>query len=1332
MPEKTLFQSHHAIEQNAFKSDPLLQVLVDSGRLNKDAATNLINLPNDKGLAHAIGMTPHNGRPVKEYGLGLKDALEELAATKDGQAAVLAKDSDALDRIALRVQRLSDTAQVALINGDLRTNTAIGQSIGQTRAATHAFFDDPNNYAARNAAQLKAYGQASAITRQWAGVTHTESRLVSTLQYFHTSGLPLLGGGNIDLQRHGLSTAISEAYHGGKLTLSPGGVAVVENTLGEEAARPLRVPRGQSGAASMEVLLGNASASTLVRSGGLLATGADAVLTARRSAELLEQGNATAAQSEVTHALARNVGGWAGGASTAAALGGSGFVPAALVVGDALLMSKAFDKGADLLDNRAIYNQTDKADVEWQFNGRNWQREAAFDLAQDGRRTPDEQPVVASYEKSQELGALANAKAVELALGNAPPPQNPFNLPARASDQVGLDNQNWQRNAERQTWERQVRTAASGTDEIGSYALQLASPERAQQLNQEALARIESNIATGREAIAVTYLENHAAQRARDYGVEVPAAVQAAQAKPDRVQGHDGQAYQRNEAGQWLGKEGLATGNLAAELELTNQMRQASLERAQEALAAIEALPAPTAAQMEQNELLHRYRAAGVDLNVNPQTQQAVALASQRTMEANGITGPTMQQLQRNESGQYGYDSPIAHLQRGSDGVTRVVAVTSSEDIRQALTEVQGNRPESPTLGRVPEGTAEADTSTSESSNPQQVLDIQARMQASVAAQARQEREQQDRLAQEQHAAQVREHLQQAQPEREDRAQSEQTVQAHAVLEGQRQAEQHRQSEERQVQEQQAQTSQQRELQEREERDVQQRQAQERQAEDNQQREQQDRQAQEARQVEVQEAQARQAQDHQQQVQGLAQQQAQRQESSPQPDPQPDAQDAALAQQTPRPELQQEQARQHPEAQGQQAGEHLAHTTPDPRTQAPGLGDAQSRQEQEAESALEIQAMENRDTARFQLPPSEGSETHSHPAQSTQADAVPPVLHRHVQTQQAEIEQASVRQQDVALEQGAEPVRVMATTTPATAEPLTASRFTAPTTPEREAEAEQPRPSNALLADHGAALLPAAHLAQANEQSLEDRAVSRLPAGLAEAGDLRTQSTPAQEYSAADPDGALFLEETMRSLRQLQQEIELADREDERFHQEWKEYRERGEPFPFARDGARDKEGGSIDSFSAHEQGRRSPSEAAAQAKSLPPLAQRFDGPAEVDAPHDSSNAQRKSITGDPDVDEVLYALESKNELAIEQALNRVANSAATQALIKRGNDFLEAQAQQEAQEHVATRQALGMDVSAEINTSRGPVMVMTLPEFAKGPMQSGPQGDGGGGGDGG
>ncbi|KTF36588.1 hypothetical protein LMG919_10800, partial [Xanthomonas vesicatoria] len=1307
MPRSSpIFQDHHGFEQQTLRYSRILRVLSDSDRFDIDAPENRIFMPNDKGLAQAMGVSPHSGGPIRDYQVGLLDNLRRLEQSKDGRAA-LAGDPDALDRVAVRVNHLRDTVKVGLVNGDLHTNASLGQTANDARVKTQAFFGNARGYADTYANQVDAIGKLGPVEHGWVGVTHNESRVIATLNHFNGSGQLLTRGGNLDLQRHGLSQAISDAYHGGKLTLSPNGVAVVENTLGEEAARPLRVPRGQSGAASMEVLLGNASASTLVRSGGLLATGADAVLTARRSAELLEQGNATAAQSEVTHALARNVGGWAGGASTAAALGGSGFMPAALVVGDALLMSKAFDKGADLLDNRAIYHQTDKAGVEWQFNGRNWQRDAAIELAQEGRRTSGEQPVVASYEKSQELGALANAKAVELALGKVPAPQDPFNLPAQASDQVGLDNQNWHRNPTTELWERQVKTAVSGANDRGSYEHQTASPERAQQLNQEALGRIESNIATGREAIAVAYLENHAAQRAHAYGVEVPAAVQAAQAKPGAVLGSDAQLYQRTESGQWAGKDGVASGNLAAELELTNQMRQPSLERSQEALAAIQALPAPTAAQMEHSELLHRYRAAGVDLNVNPDTQQAIELASQRTMEVNGISGPTMQQLQRNELGQYGYDSPIAHLQRGSDGVTRVVAITSSEDIRQVLSEARDHRQESATVARASEATGDGDASTSESSNPQQVLDIQARMQASVAAQARQEREQQDRVAQEQHVAQVREHLQQAQPEHEDRSQSEQAVQAQAVLEGQRQAEQQRELEERQVQERQAQTSRQRELEEREERNVQQRQAQERQA-DNQQREQQDRQAQETRQVEAQEDQARQAQ-----------QQEQRQEASQQPNAQLHATDAALVQQTPRPGLPQEDARQQSEVQNQQPGEQLAHNPPDPPKQTADLGDAQSHQTQEAARALERQALESRDAAHLQVSPSGGREPSDQPVQSAQADAVPPALHRHGQTQQGEMEQASARQQDVAREQEATPVRAMAPT----AEPLTASLSTATTTPEREAEAEQPRPSNALLADHGAPVLPPEHFAQAREQSLASSADTRLPVGSADAENQQTQSTPAQDRSAADPGGALFLEETMRSLRQLQQEIEAADREDERFHQEWKEYRDRGEPYPFVRDDTRSVDGVSLDEFPQHGQTRCSPSEAVEQTDAFPPLAQRFAGPGAGDAPNDSSQTQRKSITGDPDVDEVLYALDSKNELAIEQALDRVANSAATQALIKRGNEFLEAQAQQEAQEHVATRQALGMDVSAEVNTSRGPVMVMTLPEFAKGPMQSGPQG---------
>lgn len=701
--ESPLFQRHHAIEQQTLGRSPLLKALADAGRFDMDATANLINMPSDQALAHAMGVSPHSGGPIKEYRNGLKDFLDDLAATKDGRAA-LELDPDAQDRIAAKIYRLSDTAQVAIINGDLRTNRGLGQSIEQARDQTRAFFRDPSAYDSQHYAQVETHVRASANARNWGLVTHNELRVLATLQHVQGSGQKLLGGRDVDLQRYGLSQSISDAYHGGRLSISPRGVLAVENTLGEEAARSLRVPRGQQGAASLDLLMGEASARTLVRSGGLLATGADAVLTARRSAELLEQGNATAAQSELNHAIARNVGGWAGGASTAMALGGSGFVPAAVVAADALLLSKAFDKGADLLDNRAIYHQTDKAGVDWQFNGRNWERQAAIDRTPDGRSNPVEQGVAASYEKSQELGAMASAKAVELALAKTPAPQDPFRIPAQPSDQRGLDNADWHRNPDSQAWERQVKTGLSGANDRGIYETQVATPERAQQLNQQSLGRIESNIATGQEAMAATYLAGHAAQRAQQYGVAIPAAVESVKATPDVVLGSDGNRYQRSEAGHWQGAEGQASGNLAAELELTNQMRQPSLEQWQDELAAIQSRPAPSPAQVEQNELVYRYRSAGVDLYVNPETQQAIELAVQRTREASGITGLSLQQLQRNESGQYGYDSPIAHYQTGQDGVARQVAVTGSDELRQALGEVRARHavqapvPDSPEL----------------------------------------------------------------------------------------------------------------------------------------------------------------------------------------------------------------------------------------------------------------------------------------------------------------------------------------------------------------------------------------------------------------------------------------------------------------------------------------------------------------------------------------------------------------------------------------------------------------------------------------------------------
>ena len=697
-----VFQDHHAIEQRTLDRSPLLEMLAERGRFDIHAPENRIFLPADPAFAQTLGVTPHSGGPLSDYQIGLQQSLGRLQRSSDYVNA-RAGDPQALERVVARVETLRDTVRVGLVNGDLHTNAPLGLRADDIRPSVQNFFRNEVAYGQANAAQLQGLQGYAPVDHGWAAVTHTEGRVVSTLQHIQSVPNPLTRGGAVELQRHGLSQAISNAYHDGRLTMSPGGVAVVENTLGEEAARNLRVPRGQRGEVAMQLLMGEASARGLTRAGGLLATGVDAVMTARTASALMEQGNTTAAQSEVDHAIARNVGGWAGGAATAAALGSSsGFVPSALVVGDAILMSKAFDKAVDLSENRDIFHQTDKAGVEWQFNGRDWERQGAFDRTPDGRDGPVQGTVGASYVKSQELGAMANAKAAEFALGKAPPPQDPFNLPAQPGDRTGLDNQNWQRNPTTESWERQVKTGVSGANDHGVYKPQAATPEQAQRLNQEALARIENNVATGREAIAQAYLESHAAQRGQDYGVGVPAAVENARAKPDQVQGHDGQLYQRNDAGQWAGKDGVATGNLAVELELTNQMRQPSLERAQETLAAIEARPAPTASQMEHNELLHRYRAAGIDLNAQENNLQAVELATQRTKEAEGLTGPTMQQLKPNEQGQYGYDSPILHYQVGQNGVAHQVAVTTSEELRQAKAELgQPAMAHVPTLGAV-------------------------------------------------------------------------------------------------------------------------------------------------------------------------------------------------------------------------------------------------------------------------------------------------------------------------------------------------------------------------------------------------------------------------------------------------------------------------------------------------------------------------------------------------------------------------------------------------------------------------------------------------------
>lgn len=429
-----VFQDHHAIEQRTLERSPLLKALADAGYFNIHAPENRIFLPADPAFAQTLGVTPHSGGPIADYQIGLQQRLRRLEQTPDGSSA-LNGDPLALQRITGRVEALRDNVRVGLINGDLYTNAPHGLKSNDIRPQVQSFFFNEAAYGQIHAPQLQQLKSFRPVDNGWAAVTHEEQRVVTTVQHAQTISNPLTRGGDVDLQRQGLSQAISNAYQSGRLTMTPRGIAIVENSLGVEAAKPLRVPRAQ-GFATMDLLIGEASASQLVRSGGLLASGADAILTTRRISEHLQQGNGTAAQSEFNHAVARSGGGWLGGMATASLIGTSSFVPAAVVAADALFMSKAFDKGADLLDNRAVYHQKDNAGVQWKFDGNNWQRQARMENSAAGPGVATEHSVGASYEKARELGAKASVRAVELALKDAPAPQDPFNLPAAAMKEM--------------------------------------------------------------------------------------------------------------------------------------------------------------------------------------------------------------------------------------------------------------------------------------------------------------------------------------------------------------------------------------------------------------------------------------------------------------------------------------------------------------------------------------------------------------------------------------------------------------------------------------------------------------------------------------------------------------------------------------------------------------------------------------------------------------------------------------------------------------------------------------------------------------------------------
>lgn len=460
----------------------------------------------------------------------------------------------------------------------------------------------------------------------------------------------------------------------------------------------LRAPNGQRGFASTEFLIGESPRHTLLRSGGLLATGIDVSLSARRVADQLDQNNSTAAQSEAQHAVARNAGGWIGGASVGviatAASTGPGVVGFIVIGGAAVAGSHVGEHVADVLDSYKTFKQTDRDGVHWQSNGRQWVRQDLGDMLDDGQNKPVMQTFSADPEKANELNYRASNVATELAMGTLPPPRNPYSQAAAQGDPASLRRADWERNPRTGAWDRNVIV---GFEQPGVPIIRVdsASAERAAELDRASAQVIRDNIANGPAPIAARYQMVHRGEGWERFGV-VPPSIQSA-LRDDSLIASDGKLYQRAADGQWQrnGEAGIAAGNLRQELESTRAMLQPQLAQHEQQVAAIAQRQPPTLEDIERIDLLATYKVHNV--NPKPEQLEAALEAVRRTQHEHGVAPlASSLHLGPNARGGFDIDSPIEHIGRDADGANRVQAVTSPLEVQLTMLDLRSPPPTTP------------------------------------------------------------------------------------------------------------------------------------------------------------------------------------------------------------------------------------------------------------------------------------------------------------------------------------------------------------------------------------------------------------------------------------------------------------------------------------------------------------------------------------------------------------------------------------------------------------------------------------------------------------
>ena len=632
MADTPVFQGHHVIEQDAFTRSRLLQELSRQGLFDVDAARNMLNLPADRALATRLGVSSHPGGPLGDYSNGVRQQLNELQATPDGQAA-LRGDRAAAERVSVRVGELTDTLKTGLVNGDLVTNTPQGMTREQANTQIRNFFGDVDGYRQSHAGQVADIGRMAEQEARWAAVTRSEGNVTAALDAIEQPGVKPVAG-DPAAGRQSLGAAVAQANEAGRLPVSEPLELRLRATFPQEMpptlARPSVIPEApgtvvEGGTREAAVAPGSSRAVRVVGAAGVALMAYDFVATGHRVLELRADGNAAAAASAETHFIGRNVGGVMGGIGAGflyGAAAGSETGPGAIVTGlvGAGVGAYLGERWAQQRDVERVFTQTDRNGNDWTRNPEDpqgtWSRMGRAPNAAGGT---DETRFVAAGRLVDELNYRAANDSYSLGLGSPPRPQDPFTLPA-PQDQAGWVSGPWQRDAGTGTWSRTL--AAEGMisefQMIPEMRTDAATPAQAADLERQSDLIIAQNAANSPASTAARY---QIAYNQFGWGEfasmePVPDAIRNASARTDTLQASDGNTYTRGADGEWatpgmLYGTNQATGNVREELNRTWQSQQVGLQDMSAYAAQALATPTPTQSDL-RSMVAGAYASAGV------------------------------------------------------------------------------------------------------------------------------------------------------------------------------------------------------------------------------------------------------------------------------------------------------------------------------------------------------------------------------------------------------------------------------------------------------------------------------------------------------------------------------------------------------------------------------------------------------------------------------------------------------------------------------------------------------------------------------------------------